>query len=80
MERAIGRVEGNIDGLGKSLDTLRTQTMSGFKDIKKDIHSLSKIDRRQNGQISGLKGNHRWILGGIAVIAFLALLFVSIYF
>lgn len=75
LERSIGRIEGSIDGLGKSLDALRTQTTSGFRDLKQDLHEIHTKERKQNGQIGNLKSSNialkEWIGGGLAMAAFL---------
>jgi len=41
LMRSVGRIEGSVDGLGKSLDILRTETRAGFGRIEGMIGSVT---------------------------------------
>ncbi len=79
LERAIGKLEGEVSGLRSDFTVMRTETRSGFTEVKEQIRSLVKVDANHNGNISKLQQWRMDVLGGIGVAVFLVYLGLQIY-
>jgi hypothetical protein len=79
LERGLGRLEGKVEGISKSLDAQGSQMTHSFREIKQNLHELSIADRRHNGQIGRLSGKKEWIMGGLAMLGFAIWLGFQIY-
>ena len=72
VERAIGRLEGRVDGIERELSSTRKSMEAGFTSIKGDLQHIMAKDASQNGHVAelerqvaqqaGATGYKRWII------------------